>query len=177
MTATATPLVTFTEFERLPDPSDGHRLELHYGEIISVPPPKLGHTRIQSRLAQKLGAAFRGFGEVFTEIGFRTPGESDYRIADVAFVSSARLADAPDDGYLTGAPDLAIEVLSPSNTASEMLDREQLCLENGTLEFWVVDPKRRHVRVSTHEGRPRTYKMGEDIPLMFGSGLSVDSIF
>lgn len=41
----------------------------------------------------------------------------------------------PDD-YLRGAPDLIIEVLSPSNTATEICDKEKLCLENGAREFW-----------------------------------------
>ncbi len=177
MTATATALLTFAEFEQLPDPTNGDRLELHHGEVISVPPPKLGHTLIQGNLTDNLVPRFRAAGRVLTEVGFRTPGGRNYRIADVAFVTKARLAASSDDGCLESAPELVVEVLSPSNSASEMLDREQLCLENGTLEFWVVDPKRRQVRVSKQEGRPRSYKAGDEIPLMFGGSLAVDSIF
>ena len=177
MTATATALLTFAEFEQLPDPTNGDRLELHHGEVISVPPPILRHWRIERRLMLHLQNAFGDAGEVGMEAGFRTPGGRNYRIADVAFVTKARLAASSDDGYLESAPELVVEVLSPSNSASEMLDREQLCLENGTLEFWVVDPTRRQVRVSKQEGRPRSYKAGDEIPLMFGGSLAVDSIF
>ena len=74
------------------------------------------------------------------------------------------------------APDIVIEVLSPSNTASEMLDKEQICLENGAREFWVVDPVRRQVKVSGADAHAATYKTGQSIPLFFGGTLPVDSI-
>ena len=56
------------------------------------------------------------------------------------------------EDYLFGAPELVIEVLSPSNTASEMRDKRKLCLANGSVEFWVVDPEQREVEVSTPDG-------------------------
>jgi Uma2 family endonuclease len=78
---------------------------------------------------------------------------------------------------MQGAPDIVMEVLSPSNTASEMLDKEQICLENGAREFWVVDPVRRQVKVSGADGHAATYKAGQSVPLWFGGTLPVDSIF
>jgi Uma2 family endonuclease len=176
MPATATALITFEEFEQLPDPPNGHRLELHHGEIVSVPPPLQGHQVIARRLVRQL-EPLAGAGELSTEVGFRATLESEWRIADVAFVAGDRWYTTPRDSYLVGAPELVIEILSPSNKASEMLDREQLCLENGCIEFWVVDPKHRQVRVSTRDGLTRTYKSGQSIPLMFGGELAVDPIF
>jgi Uma2 family endonuclease len=66
--------------------------------------------------------------------------------------SSMRTAppQIPQDAYLMGAPDLVVEVLSPSNTVDEINDKMALCLENGCSSFWVVDPKRK--RVSVTEG-------------------------
>ena len=70
-----------------------------------------------------------------------------------------------------------IEVLSPSNTAAEMLDKRQLCLENGAKEFWVVDPKSKQVKVSTAVGRTMTLQDRQQIPLLFGGAIAVSEIF
>jgi Uma2 family endonuclease len=58
-----------------------------------------------------------------------------------------------------------------------MLDKEQICLENGAKEFWVVDPIRRQVKVSGADGHAATYRVGQSVPLLFGGMLSLDSIF
>jgi hypothetical protein len=55
--------------------------------------------------------------------------------------------------------------------------REQICLENGAREFWAVDPVRSQVKVSTPDGHSVAYKSGQEIPLLFGGTLAVDSIF
>jgi Uma2 family endonuclease len=72
-----------------------------------------------------------------------------------------------------------IEVLSPSNTAAEMRDKRKLCLENGSLEFWVVDPIQQEVEVSTPDGHSIIYKTGQCVPLFFAANasLDVDAIF
>jgi Uma2 family endonuclease len=49
-----------------------------------------------------------------------------------------------------GAPDLAIEVLSPSNTVDEITEKMSVCMANGCVSFWIVDPRR--TRVSVTEG-------------------------
>jgi Uma2 family endonuclease len=50
MATTPTRLMTFAEFEQLPDPKSGARHELHHGEVIEVAPPKHGHKKRQNRL-------------------------------------------------------------------------------------------------------------------------------
>jgi Uma2 family endonuclease len=74
---------------------------------------------------------------------------------------------------------MVIEVLPPSNTSSEMRDRRNICLENGSREFWVVNPKLREVEVSRPDGHSITYKSGQQIPLFFAAGpsIAVDAIF
>lgn len=176
MATAAAGLITFAEFERLPDPV-GFRYELHHGELVHVPPPKHEHCLIQRTLRRLLEEAAGAAGVVDKEIPFRATPDHDYRVADVAFIEQSRWDDIPRRGNLLGAPDLSIEVLSPSNTASEIFDKEHLCLENGSREFWVVDPVRRSVKVSTSDGRARTYRTGERIPLFFGGTISLDDIF
>jgi Uma2 family endonuclease len=176
MAATTTGPVTFAELEQLPE-TPGYRYELHRGELVKVAPPRNRHYRVQWRIFWLLVPIGRITGEVFVELGFRALPEHEYRQADVAFVSKDRWERSSPDGNLAGAPELVIEVLSPSNRKGEIPDKERLCLENGSLEFWIVDPIGRHVKVSTPDGRAVTYKSGEQIPLLFGGTLAVDSIF
>ena len=175
MASTTNRLMTFAEFEQMPDTH--RRYELRHGELAEMPPPEFAHYQIQRRLRRLLEPAAQGVGEVDIEFAFRALREYEYRIADVAFFSMERLDRARKSRYFEGAPEIVIEVLSPSNTADEMLDKEQLCLENGAKEFWVVDPRRNQVKVSTAEGRATTYKSGQQIPLFFGGCIVVDEIF
>jgi len=167
--------MTFAEFEQLPNPPEGFRQELRHGELFQVAPPKFDHSRVQWQLRRLLERAAGDAGIVTMEIGFRPTLENDYWIADVALVPKASWNSGDD--YLSGAPQLVVEVLSPSNTATEMLDKRNICLENGSREFWVVDTDHRQVEVSTPDGHTITYKSGQEIPLFFGGSLAVDSIF
>jgi Uma2 family endonuclease len=174
MAATTNRLVTFAELEQMPDAPDG-RYELRHGDLVKVPPPEFPYFRIQRQLRKLLESASPAEGMAEIVFAFRGLREYEYRIADVAFVSVDRWDRT--GRYFEGAPEIVIEVLSPSNTAAEMLDKEQLCLENGAKEFWVVDPTRRQVRVSTADGRTRIYKEGKSIPLLFGGDIAVREIF
>lgn len=178
MASTPTRLMTFAEFEQLPDPKFG-RQELHHGELVEVAPPKHKHHSIQRRLLLLLEGLASGTGASSTELGYLPTPEYNYWIADVAFVSQTRWDQIKPDGYLQGPPELVVEVLSPSNTAAEIRNKRKLCLENGSLQFWVADADQREIEVWTPDGRSVTYRAGERIPLFFapGSSLSVDAVF
>lgn len=176
MATPPTKWMTFAEFELLPEPK-GARLELRHGEPTPVPPPKNPHFLAQQRLRDLLSALAASNGCAVTEVGFRPRSENEFRIADVAYFSPSAWQKFQTSAYFEGAPDLVIEILSPSNTATEMLEKEALCLENGAREFWLVDLDRRQVRVSTPDGRSVTYKSTQQIPLFFGGSLSVDAVF
>ena len=179
MAATTTHLMTVEEFSRLPIDKGPVYHELRNGEVVEVTRPILKHHKIQSRLRDflKMHAEAGAFMEY--EVAFRALPEYELRVADVAYVSAERSARDDDEDNIRGAPDLVIEVLSPSNSATEMNEREQLCLENGAKEFWVVDPRRLLVKISTPDGTTRTWRSGQEIPLpLFGdSRLAVDAIF
>lgn len=168
---------TLADLENIPE-KDGFRYELRNGEIIQVPPPKPRHWSIQQRLVDLLRRAAGSAGIVGAEFGFAIP-QSNYRIVDVAFIAARRWDAADKDHDFPGAPDLAVEILSPSNSATEMRDKRKLCLENGSREFWIVDPEQREVEVSTPDGRSLTCKSGQQIALFFApeSPLAVDAIF
>jgi Uma2 family endonuclease len=168
--------MTVAEFQQLPEP-EAYYHELRHGELVKVTRPKLDHVIAQKRLLSMLDAL--DAGAAFTEFGFRPRPEYELRVADVALITKDRWATINPKDHFHGAPDVVIEVLSPSNTAAEMLEKEQICLENGCREFWIVDLDRRQVKVSTLDGRAATYKSGQMIPLLFAPGkvLAVDAIF
>ena len=98
---------------------------------------------------------------------------------DVAYACNERWERHKSADYFHGVPEIVIEVLSASNSAVEINDKERLCLESGVEEFWVVDPYLREVKVSTSVGRTVTYRMGQDIalPLFNQASLTVDALF
>jgi Uma2 family endonuclease len=155
-------LLTVDEFSRLPQPAGGVRQELHHGEVVELPPRKLLHALLQNRLAELLrscmDAATYLIGEQFP---FRALPEYEVREADVAVVHRSALKGVVHEDYFRGVQVVVIEVLSASNTASEMLDREELCLRNGGEEFWVVDPKRETVKVTRATGFTATYHVDD----------------
>ena len=174
MPTSTTRLMTFAEFERMPNPP-GARYELHHGELIRVTYPKNPHIQVQWQLRQLLQSAAGGAGRVYTEFPYRPLPEYECWGADVAYVATLRWKGIED--WLLGAPDLVIEVLSPSNTASEIEEKRKLCLENGSDEFWTVDTKKRQVEFSTPGGHTITYSSGQQIPLFFGGRIAVDEVF
>jgi Uma2 family endonuclease len=93
----------------------------------------------------------------------------------VAYLTNARWNSI--DRWLAGSPDLVVEVLSPSNTATEILDKKETCLQTGAIEFWLVDLDHSLVEISTTDGHTRTYKPGQEIPLFFGGRIAAADIF
>lgn len=176
-------LLSMAEFARLPQPGSGLRQELHHGEVVELPPVKKIHTKLQKTLVTLLESALRASRSatdyvVDKEFPFRPLPEYEVWVADVAVFSRMVWEQTPDDEYFHGVPDLVIEVLSPSNTASEMLDREEICLSNGGREFWLVDPQRNAVRVMRAGGSWSVH----DIPgrlesVVLGRSIAVRDIF
>ena len=168
--------MTFAEFEQLGDPPGG-KYELHHGELITVAPPKHKHFRIQRSLTRLLEAAGRNLGVAAAEMPFRPKPEHECWYADVGLISAERWEQTDPEGNIQGVPELVVEVLSRSNTAAEILDKRLTCLENGAREFWLVNPARSTVEVSTPDGHSITYNAGGQIPLFFGGSMVVDDIF
>jgi Uma2 family endonuclease len=149
MTATLPRPLTFDEFANLPGET---RRELRNGVPAEMPPPKLRHSLLQKRITGLLESFLGSRGVVIVEAGFRPLPEYEYRIADVGVVSLDRIKNADLNGYIEGAPDIVIEVLSPSNRAAEMMEKEKICRGNGAFEFWLVDGDQKLIRISTRIG-------------------------
>jgi Uma2 family endonuclease len=178
MGATTIRLMTFAEFEKLPDPQSC-RYELRHGELVAMPPPVHRHVWLQYRIRRLLEDRAPEGDIVREEMPFRLMPDHEYWVADIAYMPRAKWDRIDLKGYLDCAPDLVVEILSPSNTAAEMNDRKKTFLEAGCREFWVVDAVNRQIDVSTPDGVTTTYRAGQAIPLpLFGSGaLPVDDVF
>lgn len=132
--------------------------ELVAGEIVREPAPGEEHGWLAGNLAALLGHFVRKhrLGRFYAaETGFVVARDPDtVRAPDAAFVSAERLASTIRRGpYFEGAPDLAVEVLSPSNTRAEMAAKVRDFLAAGARAVWVVDPSRQEVAVH-RPGRP-----------------------
>jgi Uma2 family endonuclease len=170
-------LITVEQFRQLPD--DGRAYELHHGEVVCVTRPKSKHFKMQCHTVEVLQRKVRGFGRVVMELPYRPVAEFDLRVADVAFVAQLRWDEIDPEDNLRGAPDLVIEIKSPSNTNRELRELASLCLANGARQFWIADIAGRCVTVVDRDGSTSVFQSGQSIPLTpFGAdAVTVDELF
>ena len=131
---------------------DGYRYELIRGEVVRMSPTGGKHGVIAHRIGRLLGnwAEQQGIGLVFAaETGFKLATNPDtVRTADVALVLSERVpATGVPNSFWEGAPNLAVEVLSPDDSASDVLDKVRDYLATGAEQVWIADPKNSAVSV------------------------------
>jgi Uma2 family endonuclease len=179
MSSLAQSLVTWEEFLQLPErPETDKRYELHDGEIVTVPPARPLHIKLQKRIERLLEAAAGNRGVVTTEFPYRPVTNLQYWFADVAYIPQAVWDALPPDEYPVYAPPLIVEVLSPSNSPAKVNRQRIVALSAGTEEFWVVDAERRTVQV-TQLGSANVYSRNDHIPLrLFGDAtIPVEHIF
>ncbi len=145
-------------------PKNGHKYELLEGDLLMSP---VGETH--SDICMRLGTLLTVFVES-RQLGRVYDSSIGYRLSpklllspDVSFVSNERLDRirvAPEK-FLQGAPDLAVEVLSPSDTATIIEKKLDLYFEHGTEAAWLVDPQRKAVSVYTLDGITRLTKLAD----------------
>jgi Uma2 family endonuclease len=133
-------------------PRGGFRYELIRGVLKKMPPAGQLHGEYALSIGASLRAHARakGLGKVYgAETGFKLESDPDHVLApDAAFVSNRRLGQIGESaGFALGAPDLAVEVMSPNDRYSEVDEKVAEWLDAGTLAVVVVDPRNRTVRV------------------------------
>jgi Uma2 family endonuclease len=159
---TATQAVTVADLQRLPR---GGRYRLIEGELRTSPPAGAEHGSVAMHLAASLYQAVsaRNLGRVYAaETGFLLATNPDTVLApDAAFIRGERVEQIGNvAGFIPGAPDLAVEVTSTSDTYAEVEEKVSLWLQHGT-EMVVVNPRRRGVAVY-RPGRPVLFLTEQD---------------
>lgn len=170
-------LITAEAFLPIFEANDGW-CELVEGEVVQVSPGAFQYNRIRDTLLIGLRtfADNHGLGIVVSEQPFRLFTDT-VRYPDIAFVSAGR--DLPPYGFPEGAPDLAIEVISPSNTLREMDQKISHYFAAGCKRVWVVYPEHREVYIHGLAGVTR--RAGdeplEDPELLPGFSVKVSILF
>lgn len=147
--------LTVADLAKLPPlrPEQGHHYELSDGELIVVGNAGYKHERVKSRITEMLVLfkAQKRMGAVFAETQFSLQGDCA-RQPDVAFVYQQKLDAHPvTHQAVPFAPDLAVEVISESETAAEAEKKVQEYLTSGVSEVWQVFPDQGIVHVRTRE--------------------------
>ena len=122
-----------------------------------MPPPKRPHTRVQQNLQDALRPYVRDhqLGEVHIEAGFKLSSRT-WLQPDVSYVRTEQIQRGDPNEYFEGAPALAIEVASESNTAAQLDLKLELYFAHGAEEVWVVFPQTRRVRAHFPDGHSET---------------------
>jgi Uma2 family endonuclease len=158
---------TYEDYKRLPD--DGWRYEVIEGELHVAPAPRPRHQRVVFALSGLLWDYLRHnpLGQAFAApIDVLLPGLASPVQPDVLFIANDRL-DIVKEEFIEGPPDLAIEVLSPSNWLDDRRTKFHLYARAGVREYWIIDLERRTVEVFALRGHSFTllnrYEPGQTI--------------
>jgi Uma2 family endonuclease len=119
--------------------------------------------------------------EVFVEAGYLLcPDPLTIRQPDVSVLSKLRIASAGDDSYFEGAPDLAVEIVSPSDAADTIKTKVLQYLQYGALQVWVLYPKTKVIHVF-HASSSATILISsqtlENSPVLPGWSIQVAQLF
>jgi Uma2 family endonuclease len=184
--STTTRLITADDLLTMPTYVNGsdRRYELIRGELKVMSPTKPLHGVVCARITIKLGSFVEehDLGETFgAETGFLVERDPDTVLGtDVAYISHERLAAENFEKFFPFAPDLAVEVLNPSNTAREINDKVAMYFAAGARAAWVFNPKKRTAAVYTSPSDVRilneqeTLEGGEVLP---GFTLELSKLF
>ena len=177
--------LTYEDYAGFPD--DGRRHEVLDGHHVMSPAPRTAHQRLVLDLAFELHAHVRRhrLGEVYVAPFDVLLSATDIVQPDVCFVAAARRRIVTELNC-EGAPDLVVEVLSPSTRRRDLVDKRTLYERTGVAEYWAVDPEADVVDVfrlddAGRYGRPERAdaRLSDRIEtaLLPGFALSVSDLF
>lgn len=159
--------------------SDDERWELIRGELFVPPSPIESHQVAGMRLGIRMGLFVeeKDLGQVFSAPYDVVLSETDVVQPDLLFVSNER-AHVRTPANIRGAPDLVVEILSPSTASRDWRDKLDLYAEHGVKEYWLVDPDAQRAWVMLQGGgsfnEVGSYGKGDVLTSPTLEGFSVD---
>ena len=182
--ATAQPVLKFT-YEHYRTTPEDKRYELLDGDLLMTPAPNLKHQRVQLELAMQLGGFVkeRALGEFFFAPCDVVLSNHDVVQPDLLFVSRERAHLLSGGDNVRGAPDLVVEVLSPTTADRDRGYKHALYAKHGVREYWLVDPVDETIVIHRLQDgalvAAHTFGRGQTLrsPLLAGFELALDAVF
>jgi Uma2 family endonuclease len=174
-------LLTADDLERMPQ-DDAVRLELDHGELITMPPAggERGEVGVQIAALVTLHVKAHKLGRTYnSETGFRLTNDT-VRAPDLSFIQSDRVPTGRTLGFVPLAPDLAVEVFSPSDSPAQLMRKIKQYLAAGTHTVWVVYPEQKQLHVIEASGADRILNTADTLDcseLLPGFSVSVETLF
>ena len=143
------PKLTYEDYAKTPD---DERWELIDGELIMSPSPKRAHQRNQMKLGSRMSffVEEKDLGEVYSDFDVVLSNTDTVR-PDLIFVAKDRLHIITEEN-VQGAPDLVVEIRSPSTARYDWTVKRELYARHGVKEYWLVDPEAATVAVLLLDG-------------------------
>ena len=161
---TTTPILPLTleDFLKKPNIDESPAWEYINGEVIQKPMPKTHHSRLQLKLASaiELVAEASQVALAFPELRCTFGGRSVVPDTAVVYWDKIPLDNAgePENSAIFFAPDWTIEILSPNQKSTKVIDNILHCLEHGSQLGWLIDPDDKSIFVFQPQQTPRVYK-------------------
>ena len=166
---------TSEDYWNLPE---GHRAELIDGQLYDMAPPSRMHQKLISQFMLVLGQYIRdhhGTCEVYpAPFAVNLDAEDkDWVEPDISVICDTSKLD---DRGCNGAPDLVVEVVSPSSRRIDYSTKNALYSEAGVREYWIVDPEKERTTVYRYEddAAPIVYPFADNIPVGIFPGLAIN---
>ena len=177
--ATTEPAVKLTYEDYCAAPAD-ERYELLDGELIMVPAPNTKHQQVQFRLIQSLGRFIldHKLGEMLCAPYDVLLSDNDVVQPDMLFIAREREHLLITKRNTQGAPDLAVEILSPGTAHKDRGYKKTIYGRHGVTEYWIVDPVAETVEIHRRQGErlvlTRTFGRNETLRSELFPGLEID---
>jgi Uma2 family endonuclease len=177
-------LLTLEQFNALPErEEDGTRYELSEGELIKLSADGFRHAATLANITVVLSNALSRAEYVIVagDAGYLldpNPEAATVRGADVAVNRRADVGNSPPRGWFPGAPLLAVEIVSPRNSASDIQLKVRQYLKAGSLEVWLVYPDTETLYVySAGRRAPQVYEQDDQFTSVVGATFRASDLF